>query len=532
MSNPLIASSKESVRFAKLLAYIRGNGEVEAADAKGFEGFSWNETPPSVHELAFRPEAWFGPFEHLVPEVQEDIVASILARERAEHTGHELAERHPGLLRLLWQLKGPHWEHSESATKRERLRIETLSVLALGARRAPAAVLAGSTRLLGKLRGRLLSHPRLDDLFAWIDFDPRDLAVCYARKIPQDPPYRGYWHDPERNITIARLVGIDLQPSENGTYLIESNSNPGLDMRRSAAFRRHDPLAENLFHFAAERKYRRVLVAANNADGINPLLEKHFQVAAHRYGIELVIQNLHNVADNRYPRGWRLPTDLADGTLVLRIRRFYTAMDRILGSKQATYRALECYAAASNDPELKVPAFGLQPVLGDVDSDEPFPNLVYKLPDLGQQRGVIFFKVKNPQDAHAMLAAGLRKRLSEGLLDRLVQKTCRTPGLFQAYIRPRLLPGRRAYKVRALLLLSPVGHRMLAAHAHDSRIPVPDRLPFGLVEDPRPYLVGLHQSSDVRPLQPPEATEIEPAAMAVARGLAWAVEYGFVTGPE
>ncbi len=515
-----------------LLDAVSEDGRIERTRIPALHPAAGIDGSVDPLRIALEIEKWLGPFEQLSLPAQRAIEEAILLRERDANLGFELGGPYTALLRFLWRLKGPHWNYAPWGDKKAGLPHELLGVLALAARRAPADLWAFSRHMVRKLRGRWSARPHVADVLARLGIDPLDLAICYARGIPQAPGYRGYWHDPERNVTVARLAGIDLQPSDDGHYLIENNSNAGTDMRRCAPFPDRDPFAENLFRFAAEKGYRHVLLSANNADGVNPLLEGHLVRQAERSGIRLTIQNLHNVADGRHPRGWKLPENLESDTLVLRVRRQFTALDHLFGHKPATYRALALYKAISGDPDLRLPAFGPDPVLADIAPEEPFPNLVYKLPDLTQQRGVVFFKARDAQHARSLVREGLRRRKGDTLLDRIEQMSDHRQGVFQSYVRPRLLPGRRAFKIRALVLVSPVGHRVLAAHTHDSRVPVPDRLSEGIVRDPRPFLVGLQRWSRVRPLYDEDFGAFEAAALAVARGLAWAAEYGFRTRSE
>jgi hypothetical protein len=92
-----------------------------------------------------------------------------------------------------------------------------------------------------------------------------------------------------------------------------------------------------------------------------------------------------------------------------------------------------------------------------------------------------------------------------------------------------MLDGRHAYIVRAHVLITPVGHRYLSAHRVVSARSIPDRLEHGIVRDAAPYLVNFSSGAryDVVPAE--EEPHVQAAALAAARGLAWAVERAFTT---
>ena len=92
-----------------------------------------------------------------------------------------------------------------------------------------------------------------------------------------------------------------------------------------------------------------------------------------------------------------------------------------------------------------------------------------------------------------------------------------------------MLSGRKLYKIRAHVLITPVGLQFLEAYRVISRFSVPDKLPFGIVGDPGPYLVNLSSSSNYEIVPPEEEQSVKEAAIAAAKGLSWAVDYGFQT---
>ncbi len=159
--------------------------------------------------------------------------------------------------------------------------------------------------------------------------------------------------------------------------------------------------------------------------------------------------------------------------------------------------------------------------------EEPFPNLVYKLPEVEAGRGVYFLKASSAEQARAMSSIALRAPRQRELQERVLHAFTNKYGLYQAYVKCPLLADRRIYKVRALVLLTPVGIRFLSAYRLVSGHPVPEHLPEGIVHDPRPYSSTSVGSSRYEVVPEDDKPAVVRGAIAVARGLAWAVEYGF-----
>ncbi|MER3446249.1 MAG: hypothetical protein C4291_05125 [Candidatus Dadabacteria bacterium] len=177
---------------------------------------------------------------------------------------------------------------------------------------------------------------------------------------------------------------------------------------------------------------------------------------------------------------------------------------------------------------MLLPATGPEPVLGDIYPDDPFPNLVYKLPDLDEGKGVAFLKVSSAEHARTVLKESLHLNHRRKLLWNcyLIKEQ---KGLFQSYIRSQLLSGRRLYIIRVHVLITPIGIKFLSAHRVVSERAVPEYLPLGVVQNPLPYIVNYSVGSKYEVVPPEEELAVETAALAIARGLAWAATYGFQT---
>jgi hypothetical protein len=178
---------------------------------------------------------------------------------------------------------------------------------------------------------------------------------------------------------------------------------------------------------------------------------------------------------------------------------------------------------------LLLPPVGHEPILGNGSIDEPFPNLVYKFPERDSGSGVIFFKATSPAHARSLRAEAGRLFSPKNLGGRLFALQEDHNGLYQPYILPLLLDGRRLYIVRSHILFTPNGMQFLSAHRVASGSAIPENLPIGVVKDPRPYLVNYSLGAKYELVPPAEEEGVKAATFVVAKGLFWAATYGFQT---
>lgn len=127
----------------------------------------------------------------------------------------------------------------------------------------PARVFAAMCLWQMSFEGRFSIRPSLPAVLVSAGIKPRNLAVHYAKNIPQLVPYRGFWNDPSRNNTIGVLLGIDFLPGPEGYWFIESNLDSGQEPEINALYSRH-PLISNLFKFAAAHGFRHMVLIRKN----------------------------------------------------------------------------------------------------------------------------------------------------------------------------------------------------------------------------------------------------------------------------
>jgi hypothetical protein len=359
---------------------------------------------------------------------------------------------------------------------------------------------------------------------------PRDFAVCYAQNIPQPEAYRGFWHDPSLHNTYGVVIGIDLVPTPEGCWYIESNLNFGLKSARSDLYER-DPFVANIIKFAEKHGYRHLMIVHNTSSHLDKAMAMQYEEESVARGIKLTIVEDIYLPNSKYIQSFCIPSLDEKGTLVVRTKLYHTALDYLFDNKKAVQKALEIYKAFSFDPSLLLPITKPEPVLEKVEEGDPFPNLVFKFPDQDIGKGVFFLKATSPDHAHMILKEAIKLNRPRGFTDLLHSLIQERNGFFQIYIRPSLLKGNTLYKVRSYVLITPIGVQFLSAHRFISRFMVPDNLPFGVVKDPRPYLVNSTTSSALEIVPPEEELSVVSASLAIAKGLSWAATYGFQTSP-
>jgi hypothetical protein len=501
------------------LGELDENGRLEAMSARVLRQVVAHSLMKFGREHG--PEQHLGPFNTLPQATQRAIVRAIEADDRWEMAGYEMGNWHVVITRLLHKLwhKLPH-----NMRPVRRLAMVAASVLQNGPAR-------GSYKLyrwqLG-LRGKYAVCPTLAAFLEAAGLNVKQLAVCYARGIRQPETYRGLWHDPAQHNTVGVVLGIDLLPSADGYWFIESNLDCALRLERTALYDQ-DPFVSHLLDFASTQGYRHLVILAGNSSRIDALMAKQYKdrAAAHKLKLTLVEDAYLPYSDQA--RSFSLPPFQHDKTLMVRIKYYHTSLDYVLQHKWASNYALKKYQAFSAEPMLLLPPVGQEPVLGNSSIDEPFPNLVYKLPERDSGSGVIFFKATSPAHARSLRAEARRLFRPKDLGGRLFALQEDHNGLYQPYIRPLLLDGRRLYIVRSHILITPNDMQFLSAHRVVSGSAIPEHLPIGVVKDPRPYLVNYSLGAKYELVPSAEEEGVKAATFAAAKGLFWAATYGFQT---
>ena len=315
--------------------------------------------------------------------------------------------------------------------------------------------------------------------------DPRSLVVYYARGLAQPPGYRGFWHDPKRNVTVGSILGVDLLPAADGFWYLESNLNPAIRAARTALYENDDPFVVNLCRFAQEGRYRRLVVVLPNNQRLDPIMAGRYEKESAARRIRLTLLETRTYPD-RTTTELQVPESLEPDTLVVRLRLYGTNLDGVFHSKKGTHRALRIYQERSGDRDVRLAPTSDDPLASEYEPTRPFPNLVYKMErDMGN--GLVFLKAPSLENARELVTREIERRRPDKWSDRLSERTARLVdddhGVFQPYIIGSMLEGRRLYYVRAHVLLTPVGAQYLSAHRIVGSTPVPAELRDGIVQD-------------------------------------------------
>lgn len=467
------------------------------------------------------PEKYIGPFDSLTPVAQRAIVRAIEKEDRWRMRGYEIGNWHIKMARMCTKLR---WKLAGHDMKRMS---RVAQILALAFRSGASFVIHKLYMSSLRWKGRFIARQTLSSLLSMLGVAPWTFAVCYARAIPQLPGYRGFYHDESRHNTYGVMIGVDLLPASEGYYYIESNMNFGMSQTRSELYL-HDPLAANLIDFAADFGFRNLVIVNNAFSYTNEMMAKQCKRDALTRNIRLsIVEDVFLPPRAGYAQSHAVPLPEDGDTLIVRSKYYHTSFDYLLQHKHASARALRVYQQRTGDPEFLLPETAPEPVFGSIGLDEPFPNVVYKLPERDEGKGVIFLKARSQQHAYGILGEALRINRSRDISERIYSRIEDRNGLYQAYVRSPLLAGRKLYKIRAHVLITPIGVKFLSAHRVIGRYAVPEYLPFGVVWDRRPYLVNLSTSSHYESISPEEEPAVVVAALAVAKGFAWAATYGF-----
>jgi hypothetical protein len=509
------------VSFESLLkdavAGIGEDGRIAAADVRRMRKARRGSHVRRSDFLA-EPESVLGPFDALPAPARRALARAVAVDDRWRMAGYFLGAWHARLARWLWRLRDRlRWAGAARAAA---------EIVATAVQAGPFIALPAARTKWIALLGKLSRRPEPGALLAANGIEVRDLAVRYVRAIPQQPSYLGFAHDPAKHNTVGVVVGLDLVHNAQGYWLIESNMDCGFLYR--AALYPEDPLVVSLLDAAVEGRYRRLVVVSGNTS-VDDAMAQQFRTGAKTRGIDVEI--FENLFHPRFGHPGTAPLPDFDGThtLLVRNRNYKTALDRLVHHKRASSRALTIYQEESRDATFRLPVTTSDPRVSGADPEDPFPNLVFKMPEQDAGEGVFFLKAASAAHARDLLTETLRAAPARGAVSRLFARLQDGQGVYQPYVRTPWLPDRRLYKTRAYVLLTPIEIRYLAAHRVIGSDPVPQSLPLGIVRDQAPYLVTVRPGSRLEPLPPHEEPAVREAALGVGRGLARAIVHGFRT---
>ena len=168
---------------------------------------------PREHRLgvALEPERYLGEISALPPAAHNAIVQAIKDSDRWRTAGYGSGGWPIAMRRLLraslTRMGNGRWGPSTTRLTAMLLRL---------VQRGPAFGLQAAYQWRLLWQGRFAERPTLAAMLALAQIEPWHFAVCYAPGVPQQAPFRGFWHDPVQHNTVGVMLGVDLLPSADG----------------------------------------------------------------------------------------------------------------------------------------------------------------------------------------------------------------------------------------------------------------------------------------------------------------------------
>jgi hypothetical protein len=472
--------------------------------------------------LLIEPDAVLGAFDSLPSNSRRAMVETVTQDGRWRMAAYNLGIWHAPLARGLRRV--------QSKLPSGHLVGQLAELFAAALQVGPGWALHTVYRRCLALTARFARRPRIPAVLAAAGVDVRDLAVRYVRGVPQLPAYRGFWHDPTSHTTVGLLVGLDLIENSEGYWFLESNMDCGFKPERTALYE-EDPFVRNLLDFTATQGYGRLIVLSGSSP-VDPVMGRQFERGAAARNLAVTLLEDAFQPSFGHKDAVQVPGCDEPRTILVRNRHYRTNIDYVVQHKRASTRALRIYKQESGDSSFQLPMTSDEPCVGPTDPTDPFPNLVFKFPERDNSRGVFFLKVASASHARELVTQAVRDAPPESAARRFYNRLDDQRGLWQSYVRTPWLSGRRLYRTRAHVLLTPVGVHYLSAHRIVCGFPVPEELPPGVVRDPRPYLVNYVRGARFEVVPSEEETAVRESALGIARGLSRAISFGFETEPR
>ena len=157
-----------------------------------------------------------------------------------------------------------------------------------------------------------------------------------------------FFHHQSSNITVGVILGVDLLPTADGLWYLESNLNPAMWPARTGLYEKNDPFVVNLCRFAQERADRRLVIVLPLHQGVDRIMAGRYEKEAAGRKIRLTLLEDAYRRRSRYDQTYRVPELLGTDTLVVRIKkRYQTNLDEVFHSKRGSHRALRIYQERS-----------------------------------------------------------------------------------------------------------------------------------------------------------------------------------------
>lgn len=340
-------------------------------------------------------------------------------------------------------------------------------------------------------------------LWKWAGLDPMDLAIEYVGTIPCDPRISPVYRDRERDVVSCMMVGLDLLVTCDRVYYLEANINPGFMMRRLKYYRGDDPIFSAMAAYAREQGCARIVLFPSSITSVSRENERIWRDQVESEGMQLEIRD-----DPRVRSPYRRACDPimdpeARRTLYLNVRTLHHPVNVLMQEKGRFEGEIERFNSRSPvEAHVPVPRrIHTTEDLLDPELHPRFPNLIVKHPRVDQAQGIALYKT-----------------------DRLTEAMTRPPYVAFEYVPSDLqdhsadgVAGEYACKYRVNLIMTPDGPLFIDALKTIGGVPIPVQLPYGRVEDIRPYVLNSHLGSKYTTTTRKERDLLGPATLRIGR---------------
>lgn len=344
--------------------------------------------------------------------------------------------------------------------------------------------------------------------------------------VAQQQRFPSYLEDQANNAVVAVHVGVDLIRNEGRYHVLENNYGSSINARRRALYGLPlDPIVSGVARQAAALGFKRLVPIAYRWED-SYLAE--FRAAEARFGVRIE-PRVCPLPMPGLPRLVGLPSPLEPDTFYFLHSGLWTPVVRFLDNKWLMSRwlasALDELPPA--DTALALPRTREQLDFLLRDNGPRWPNLVVKLANGDRSKRVVaarFETVRQAREALGLVPGGSPPpRLRQNLVDTLIG---RDRMLFQDFIPPELDAGGYPQMVRLHMLVSPRGSGFLSAHLRVARLPTPERVPSGLIEDGTAFIFNV---ADYRSLPPGHEDEVRIVADQLSRAMHLGISKTFQT---
>lgn len=360
--------------------------------------------------------------------------------------------------------------------------------------------------------------------------EARQAILGAPQRISQHPRYRGYWYDPARHSMVGMHLGVDLIEHEGRFHVLELNLDAGIRPHRRALYASDlDPFVAGIARAARDHGFRRLVPYARTW---SREYAEEWQRAGREHGVETLPCCMPGEGSPAGRPLVALPAELPPETLVVVFSSQHTPVDFFIADKLASASWL---AGLGDGAAACVPTWERLSV-PPLHRDPRWPNLVVKLSGWDCSEYVRVARVRDEAEARAAL--GLREGddtpavLGLGPGRRLLNRfTGRGRVLYQPFIPPPLDEEGCPYRPRLHLLVSPLATGYLSVHHLAATAKVPAALPFGVVRERGPYVIGFGTGARYRLTDRRTEDAARAAAEHVGRTLQRALAERFETGP-